>query len=372
MDTPKKINILQLVNGFAIGGGEIKLLELIEKLDKEKYKIVVCSVGQGGPLQSEFERVCPRVVVFEKRHRFDIGLIFKLVKLMRQERIDIVQTTLLYADILGAVAAKIAGVPFVVSWDVVTQPFKTLHKMAYSVAKRNMNLVVTVSDAINRKTVAERNMPVDRVKTIHYGVDLDKFNTNGVDTAVKRRELGLSEDELLVGVVARLNEQKGHKYLVAAAPEIVKQFPHVRFVFVGDGPLRADIEKQIDDLGISRHFTFLGFRDDVHEILKVFDIFVLPSLYEGLPNVVLEAMAAGKPIIATAVDGTPEAVADGETGLLVPSREPEPLKSAIIKLVSDEKTRLVMARNARKRAESHFSLEKQVRAFENLYDTCLS
>ena len=364
-----RLNILQLVNGFAIGGGELKLLELVAKLNKDKYNVIVCSVGQGGPLQDDFEKVSSKVYVFSKVHRFDFSLILKVVKLMKREQINIVQTTLFYADVIGAAAAWLAKVPVVISWDVVTHPFNKLHSTAYHLAQRNMNRVITVSDAINRQVVKERKVDPTKVKTIHYGVDHTKYKSYSDTSVMKRKEFGFKKDDVILGTVARLTEQKGHKYLIEAAYAITRKFPKVKFAFIGDGPLRQNLQQQISHLGLDSHFSFLGFRNDIPEIVGMLDVFVLPSLYEGLPNVVLEVMACGKPVVATAVDGTPEAVTDGTTGILVPPRDPQALETAIIELLSDHNRRFIMGQEARKRMETIFSLDKQVEKFEKLYDS---
>ena len=301
----RKINMLQMVNGFAVGGGEIKLLELIKLLNTEKYNITICSVGQGGPLQSEFEKLGHEVVVFPKKFSFDFSLVTKVAQLMKDKEIDLVQTTLFYADVIGAYAAYLAKVPIVVSWEAVSHPYRARHLMAYKLAKRKIDMVVAVSDAIRHQVVEERGVEPEKATTIHYGIDLDKYS---ISNKLTRADIGVRENDIVLGTVARYTDQKGHKYLIAAAPQIVEKFPNVRFVFVGDGPNRADMEKQIQQLGLQDHFLLLGFRDDVVDLLNIFDVFVLPSLYEGLPNVVLEAMACWKPVVATGVDGTVEAV----------------------------------------------------------------
>jgi glycosyltransferase involved in cell wall biosynthesis len=165
-----------------------------------------------------------------------------------------------------------------------------------------------------------------------------------------------------------LHPQKGHQYLITAAAEVVERYPNVRFVFVGDGILRAELERLVDNLKLKDKILFLGFRHDVDELLHTFDIFVLPSLYEGLPNVVLEAMACGKPVIATAVDGSPEAITDGVSGILVPPKDSDALSKAILHLLENKKMRVEMGKKSRKKVTDYFSLEKQMQQFQILYD----
>ena len=153
----KKRTILQVVNGLAIGGGELKLLELIRNLNPEKYRIVIISVGQGGPLEEEFRRLGYPLIILEKRFAFDLSLIFKLAKLIKQFRADIVMTTLFYADVLGAYASWMTGVKRVYSWEVVTAYYQKRHVYAYRIASKKISRVIAVSEAIEKKLIVERD-----------------------------------------------------------------------------------------------------------------------------------------------------------------------------------------------------------------------
>lgn len=376
MSRHRRINILQLVNGFAIGGAENKLLDLVRALDKNKYRIVVCSVGQGGPLQNEFEKLGLKVVVFPKKIAFDFSLILKVARLVREECIEIVQTTLLYADLIGAIAAKIAGVPIVISWETVSHGThdslrtKWRHKIGYRFAMKFVDKIVAVSDETRMSIIVNRAIPPEKVVTIHYGVDLSKFkDTNGFD---ERKKLGFENGTPIIGIVGRLEEVKGHLYFIKAASEIVKRFANMQCIFIGDGSLRKSLEEEVEKLELRSNFRFLGFRRDIQNLLNVIDVFVLPSLSEGLPNVILEAMACRKPVVATAVGGIPEAVVHGVTGLLVSAKNSIAIKDAIVKLLENRKALIEMGQKGRQRVEQEFSLEKEISEFQNLYDTCLN
>ncbi len=365
----KRIRILFIVNGFAIGGGELKLLELVEQIQlnySDRFEVFICSVGQGGPMEDRFRALAP-TWIFEKKNAYDLSQIWKVIRLIRDRRIDLVQTTLFYADVIGALAARIAGVRHVVSWEAITQPYAKKHLLAYRLAAKWFSRSVAVSHTIQQQVTDMRRVDPRKAMTIHYGVDTDLFKQN-TNRAAVRKSLSLCPDTQILGTVARFTEQKGHCYLLDAAPDIVRSHPNVRFVFAGDGPLRTSIEAQADRLGVKSHCCFLGFRSDVTDLLNAFDVFVLPSLYEGLPNVVLEAMACGLPVVATAVDGTPEAVRHGVTGFLVPPKDPGALANALIRLLEDENIVRLMGRNGRLRAEEVFSLDGQVRQFIHLYE----
>lgn len=374
----ERINLLQVVNGLAIGGAEKKLLELVKHLDKRRYNIIVCSIGQGGPLQKDFEALDLDVVVCHKRNKFDLSLINKVARLIRECEIDLVQTTLLLADIVGAFAARWSGLrPPVISWETVSHGendilrTKSRHVWAYKAAMKRVDKIVAVSREIQHSLMERRGIAPEKIELIPYGVDLRKF-TRRNGTFDKRGELKIAGDRVVIGTVARAEPYKGVAYLQQAAVQLVRQYPKLDFLFVGDGSLRKELEAQVHALGLSQRIRFLGFRNDVHEIMNAFDIFVLPSLTEGLPNVILEAMASYKPVIATAVGGIPEAVVEGETGLLIPPGDAGAIAAAIRKLLSHNKAALRMGEAGRKRVEELFSLQREVASFDRLYQKLLS
>jgi glycosyltransferase involved in cell wall biosynthesis len=386
----KPIRILFVVNGFAIGGGELKLLELVAELKRRysgRYRMVVAAVGQGGPLEKQFEKVADKMVVYSKKHKYDVSQVWRLYRLILNERVNIVQTTLFYADVIGTLAARLAGVKNIISWEANTergkssrrkknlkniiswetntQPYGTKHMTAYRLAAKGFRISVSVSNAIRKQVMEDRHVSPVKTRTVHYGVDVNRFHP--VSGEPFRKSLGIPMQCVVFGTIARLSEPKGHHYLIQAVPAVVRRFPNIRFVFAGDGPLRKSLESQTKALGIESYVQFLGFRTDVVELMAAFDAFVLPSLYEGLPNAVLEAMACGKPVVATAVDGTPEIVVHGETGLLVPAKDPDALAEAILRIAGNPHFRRWMGSLARRRIVLEHGLDDQVDAFHALY-----
>lgn len=362
------LRILFVVNGFAIGGGELKLLELITEMKRrypKQYRIVVASVGQSGPLEERFRKVADRTEIFFKRHAYDVTQIFGLIRLIREERIQLIQTTLFYADILGTLAGILAGVQNVISWEVYTEQYSLKQKWAYRLASKRLSTIVAVSDATRKKIIQKYHLPEAKVRTIHYGIDVKKFSFRNPSEIRKR--LGIPPNTMVLGTIARLTEQKGHRYLIQAIPKLISHFQNVVFLWIGDGPLRSSLIQLAQDLGVLSYIQFLGFRENVGAFLSVMDVFVLPSLYEGFPNAILEAMACGKPVVATGVEGTPEAVIHGETGLLVPPRNPEALADALIQIAQNPSMRKQMGEKGKKRIHEYFLLEHQINAFDQLY-----
>ena len=369
MENGRPINVLQIVEGLNLGGAETKLLELIAQMDRRRFRTVFCSLGLGDQIKEKLQGLDVKFVNLSRKHRFDPSLVWRVRKLILEENIDVVMTTLFYADVVGALARLFTPAKAVFSWETISAPewLRPHRLLTYRLAMRFCTRVVSVSQATAKWLVEKRGLPESKVTVIPYGVNLSLYR-QGKNFEL-RRELGIDSRACLVGVVARLHPQKGHRYLIQAAEKIVAAHPQTRFAFVGDGELRRELELQVQSLKLDKHFLFLGFRDDVKDLLRTFDLFVLPSLYEGLPNVVLEAMACGLPVVATAVDGTPELVVDGETGYLVPPRDPDALAEKINKLLGQPDLADAFGRRGRRRVEEHFSLELQVQRFQELYET---
>jgi glycosyltransferase involved in cell wall biosynthesis len=215
---------------------------------------------------------------------------------------------------------------------------------------------IAVSRASRERLVTYLGLLPRKVVAIPNAVELRRF-VGPAEPARRavRAECGIPADAPVIGVLARLSEQKGLTYLIAAAPAILAAHPETHVLLVGDGPLREDLAAQARALGVDQRVHFVGYRANTVDFLRAMDLFVLPSLYEGMPLSILEAMGAGLPVVATAVDGTPEAVVDGETGSLVPPADPMALAEAVNRVLADRSLAAAMGRAGRARAEEQFS-----------------
>ena len=208
---------------------------------------------------------------------------------------------------------------------------------------------------------------------IHNGIDIARYNKQlgQAEAVALKTQLHLPIDVPIITTVGRLHPQKGHSYLLKAIPEILRVHSEVHFLWVGDGSLSEELKRQVDLAGLSNKITFAGVRSDIPDILAISNLFVLPSLWEGLPNVVLEAMAAGVPVVATNVDGTPELIKDGETGWLISPADTNDIATTLTRVLSDPAQLELIRKQAFQFVKDHFTSERNVEKYISLYKSFL-
>lgn len=296
-----------------------------------------------------------------------------LYRLMKKEKPDIVHTHTSKAGFLGRWAACIAGVPFIVHTPHGHVFFGHFNTMAAKLFLLIERLTAIIADRMVALTEGERQDYIkfcvagsDRIVTIHSGVDVEHYMNVPVNMEAKKRSLGLNPNGLVVGTVGWLLPIKGPMHLLNAMGNIWQSRLDVELVFVGKGDLEGAIKQQALKMGVSEKVKVLGWRDDVHEIMPVFDLLVLPSLNEGMGRVLVEAMAAGKPVVASNVGGIPDLVHHGENGFLVEPGDETGLSVAIEKLLADENMRQAMGKKGQIAARD-FSEEKMIQKIDSLY-----
>lgn len=237
-------------------------------------------------------------------------------------------------------------------------------RLAYSAVKK----AIAVSYENRQNLVSIFGLPEDKITVVHNGIDLSRFQNLDSNRLEKiGKELQIPEDALIITTIGRLHQQKGHEYLIKASKIVLSQFKDAIFLVVGEGELEDELQRMTNSLGLGDNFRHTGRRKEIPEILGLTDIFVLPSLFEGLPLVILEAMAAGKPVIASNISGIPEAVIDGATGILVPSQNEKELAGAILDLLTNSIKRKLMGENGKERASKYFSHKRMIEMTKRLY-----
>lgn len=367
MSVEKRLKVAFFLNTSVRGGVEEQMLTLANGLDRARFEVsLVCPKDLLGMLESDLAHdVTTRDVTV--RHWSDVSSVRRLASHFKDLAPDIVHSHLFLASMFGSTIAKITGVPLTVETCHVAEVWRTswLKKscLVDRYFSRYVDHFIAVSHAMQRYLVRAKKIQGGKITVVWNGRDLRAFS-------VTRRgdfELDNPDGKLVVGVVGRLEPQKGHTHLIQAIPTILQQCPNAIFAFLGDGQLRSSLEEQCRRVGVTGAVRFLGYRRDVVGFLGSIDLFVLPSLFEGLPLAVIEASAAGLPIVATAVDGTPEVVIDGETGYLVPPAESEALGKSIVELLQNPARRKLLGSAAAKRAREHFDLAAQISATEKVY-----
>ncbi|WP_366922272.1 glycosyltransferase [Metallumcola ferriviriculae] len=356
------------------------VLSLARNYSKGRYNLMVCSPDHGEIL-TDLRRVGVFTYPINLKGNInpfaDFQAFRQLVWLLRQQPVHLVHTHGAKAGLIGRLAAARAGVPVVVATFhnfIYGEDYARWKRAAFSTIQRRMvrytDHAIAVSEALARDIQRVERFPMEKVTTIYNGLSLEKFNQI-TEVTRKKRDLGLDITAPVVGVVARLIPQKGVGCFLKAAKMIQAEIPGVNFLIVGDGPARKSLEKQSTELGL-RKTVFAGFRFDVPQLLPIINIFVIPSLSEGLSIGALEAMAARRPIVASRVGGLPELIQHGKTGMLVAPNNPWVLAKTVMTLLERPFFAEVLGMQARVNVERKFSEKFMVDSTEAVYEKLLS
>jgi glycosyltransferase involved in cell wall biosynthesis len=365
----RPIRVLLAINTLARGGAERQLVELATGLDRERFTVAVVCVVAGGPLADDLTSAGIPVAIFDSRKPLEL---LRLIAHVRSQAPDVVHSFLFGSNIVAPLAARVGRAAVVITSRRSLGFFKDgrpHYDLLQRVANRFTDVVIANSEAVREDTLKREHLGVARVRVIYNGVELDR---SPPDRDQARAALLGKGDHggALVVVVANLIPYKGLAYFVDAWREVVRTLPGAHAVVVGEGPARAELEARAADLGGS--IRFIGSRSDVPRLLPAADLVVQSSLYEGFPNAVLEAMAAGRPVVATGVGGTIEAVEQERTGLLVPPRDSAALAAAIEQILTHPDRARSYGLAGRKRAEDEFSVTRMVDGYADLYMSMLS
>lgn len=372
------MKILQVLGGGAWGGGSVVVLAITRALIARGDEVWVITLN---PETARHFKQAGAVVVrsplwFRAINPLDAVTFLQLWVLCLRERFDLVATHTSKGGFLGRLAARLAGVPRIVhhvhgfAFHQFTRPGALRVYLALErFAARACDLIISVSEQHRRLAIELGIKPPGQVRTVLNGIDLEEFQMP--ERASARRRLGFREDELIIGSAARLSAQKGFEYLIRAFPSVLARFPNARLAIAGDGPLLSELRAEARRAGVERQVTFLGFRRDVTHLLAALDIFAHPSLWEGLSISLMEAMAAGKAIVASDIWGNREMIVDRGNGLLVPPADPARLADALCLLLGDSRLAETLGRQACRDACDRFGVARMVRENVAAYDSVL-
>lgn len=378
--------VLHPITRLIIGGAQENTMLTAQLLMEEGWTVDIVSGPQTGSEGSLIEIVQERgiplvlepTLVREVNPVKDLLATWRLARLMRQGKYTIVHTHSSKAGIVGRWAAKLAGVPVIVHTVHGWGHHERQHPLirAYYIWLEKLTLPITdkliVVSALNiEKGLADGIGNPDNYLVIRSGIELDRFGHPQVSRAETRAAWGIPQDAVLIGSVTRLSPQKAPLDFIQAAAQVAQRYPQTYFMMVGDGPLRGEVEALAAKLGIADRLVLTGLRRDVPELMAAFDLFALSSLWEGLPRVLPQAMATSLPIVATACDGSAEAITEGENGFLVPPGEPQVLAERLCQLIAEPALAKQMGRAGYARV-AEFSDRGMVAAIAKLYRELLT
>jgi glycosyltransferase involved in cell wall biosynthesis len=373
------MKILQVICGSGWGGGSVVVMSICRALIERGDEVwVLCSddenaAGFGGA----GARIVRAPLWTRSLQPLDVVPLVHIYRLCRRERFDLVVTHTSKGGVLGRLAARAAGVPHVVYQahafffnHLSPGLSKALYVAIERFAARFGDLTLTVSEEHRQGALVCGVDAPGRIRTVLNGIDLRRFA--GVDGRLVRAELGFAPDDVLIGGVGRLQCFKGFEYLIRALPPVFADFPRARLILCGTGPIEARLRGECEHAGIAGRVHLLGFRKDIPQVMAALDVFVQPSLREGLSIALIEAAAAGLPSVACTIAGNAEIVQHGQTGILVPPADPAALGAALRSLLEGPEAAREMGREARRRAEARFSVERMVAENLAAYDSLMT
>lgn len=366
------VPILYIITSTNIGGTEKALFELIRRINRDSYRIYVCSIKKPGAFA---ERIAKEADGFytlglSERGGLNAALNFlpafiRLIKLIRQLRPSIIHSLLFRANILGRLAGSIIGTPIIISSIRVIEVDRRYKHLIDRLTSPLVHKYLAVTEAIRKFTLEQVKIPADKIVTIYNGIEENRILHN------KPHDFKLNREFRNVALIGRFSKQKGHSILIKALQFVVLHEPNIRVYFFGEGPDEVRTKQMVVHKGLNGYVTFMGVVKDIIPYISQMDMIILPSLWEGLPNVLLEAMAAGLPVVASRINGIDEVVVDGKTGILCKPGDPQSLAEALLKLLADRGLAEAMGREGKNRALKNFTINKTVNDTETIYQELL-
>jgi len=386
----KKIKVLHLITHLGFGGASDNTLLTVKDLSRTRYEVHLGAGADYVDWVEQGQEYADAFVMFPLLYRSprpvaDLRLLWQLYRFFRAQQYDIVHTHNAKAGVIGRLAAYLAGVPIILhsmhllSWQdmeadrsgylkqikaaVQGRVYFWLEKFAAMLSDN----VITVSQ-LNREEAAQAGLaPLEKLTVVYSGIEYDRFQVS-VDRVAKCRALGLAPEQPIIGMIGRLSPQKAPLDFVAAAKHVLTVRPDAQFILIGEGPLTEEVEAMI---GSETRIRLLGYRDDVPELLSLLDIFALASLWEGLGRALTEAMSVGIPVAVTAVNGVPEIVHHGQTGLLSPPAEPQKLADNILWLLEHPDEAIEMSQRGQEEVLPYFGAQQMIDQIETIYEALL-
>lgn len=367
-----KLRVLEFSTYAKIGGTQKMLLEFLRHASRDRFAYYHCVLLAHDALIEEVAKLGLPQTSLNMRGYWDIRAWWRFYRFIKNQQIDLMRTYGLKADIIGRIVGKFAGIPVNITSVRSTDPWRKWHHVGLDRGTSHLTDLYLSNSEAGRMAVHQREqIPLSKIITIPNGIDIERFDLAQIDTErvrSLREQFGLSPSTPVIGMVANLCQMKEHKTIVDALPRIQARFPQIKCLFIGTDYLRGEIQRHVKEQRCEASVIFAGFQRDIPECLALLDIFLLPSLWEGLPTAMLEAMAMKRPVIATPVGGIPEVLTHGETGLLIPTQHPNALADAVISLLKSPERAAALAEAGCHLIRTRYSIQTMVAHTEQLYE----
>jgi len=364
---PNKRNLLHLITGLEIGGAEMMLLKTLPGM-QDDFDNRVCCIKGHGLIGKKLEESGIPVYYLGLINIFDIRIIWNFRKVIKEFKPDILVTYLIHADLFGRIFGRIFGVRKIVCsqrgsllrweflrfFDKLTRFLVTKYIVQTKTAKKNL--------------MAKLNLPEEKFRVIPNAIDLQEFNFE-LDIKKKKKDLGINNENMNIVCVSKLRKGKGHEHLLEAFENVFAENKHLNLLIVGDGEQKNRLLRQIENYSCKNNIYFLGNRSDVKEILKISDIFVLPTLGEGMSNAIMEAMVCGLPVITTDIPENKELITNNENGLLIPLKNVNFLEEAIKKIIYNKDLGGELGENAKEKMRESFDINIIASKFVHFFNS---
>jgi glycosyltransferase involved in cell wall biosynthesis len=363
-----RLKLMQITHDLAIGGLQQVVVNICKNIDREKFDVSVLCLRDLGEFTPDVEALGIKVILLpSKKNGTDYLAFLKVAEILKEEQVEVIHTHNTQPFVDGTIGAVLAGVKTIIHTDHARHfPDKRRYMFAEWLMSHFAYKVVGVSDHTSRNLIHYEHISSSKIQIIFNGIDKKVYDIS-IDKDKKIQSLNINVKGPIIGLGVRLAHQKGITYLLKAMPKLLKHFPELALVVAGQGELAEELKAEAVSLGIDNHVYWIGPRLDMPEILKIFDLYVLPSLFEGMPMVLLESMAAGCPVIATDVGGNGNVIDHGRNGSLVPPKDPQMFGDEIIRVLSSPDLMKQYTSNAMTDFDTKFSSTKMVRKYEALY-----
>ncbi len=355
-------------------GGVPTRAPIVLGIDRDKFKTICIYLKKSSDAENYFQQQGLNCYYISRQkffRIFNIMAIWRLVKIFKQEKVDILHCHRHQATTYGIIAAKLAGVRVVFAHvHGLNRSKAPRRQFINSLLLRKVTRIFTVGEAVKKDVLAMNpSLKPEAIISIGNSIDSKRFMDIQMTKYEAKKRFGLDPDSIVFGTVGRFAPTKGYSYLIDAFVNVKKQVPRAKLVFVGDGRCEDEIKAQVKKCGIENSVHFLGRRKDVPEILRAFDVFVMPSIAEGIPRALLEAMAAGIPCIGTNAGGIPETLGDNEFGAVVPAADSGKFAETMSLLAKDSQQRQMLADKAKQKVIEEHDHHAIIKKMENVYDT---